>query len=806
MLSDLRFTLRSLAKAPGFVFIALLTLAIGIGVNTTMFSIVNALLFRSLPYERPDELISIKLLNTSSGRIDGGLSMQEFEDLRGAATTIGGLSAMQSGTFNVSGGDLAPERFTGTWMTGNGLQTIGARPQLGRWWTDDEDVAGAAPVVVISESLWQTRFGAAPDVIGETLRVNGEVATIIGVSQGKLDFPESTDLWMPRRYDRDNEERDTRYLDVFGRLAPGVDVAAAQRELDVLFARWAQAYPDDYLNLGIKLRLMREDFIGDHVRQMLAIMMACVTAVLLIACTNVANLLLVRGGARSKELAVRTALGAGRGRTVRLLLLESLVLAAGGSLLGLPLAYGLLEAFGRAMANSGETMPSWLVWQMDVSVLLYVALVAVMSCLFAGLLPAVRLTRSNLVTFLNDASRGSTGARGGRLTRTLVIAEVALSCVLLVMSGLMIRSVIKSADIPLGYEATGIMSCRIGLPEAQYADEAGRIAFFERLLINLDERADVRSAALSNRLPTWDGTGAVVLEDSPLTGGERQPEAGSGVVSAGWFDLLGVDLVAGRDFARTDTPDRDRVAIVNLKAAETFWPGESALGKRLKLGQADDVTDDPWVTVVGVAPSVYQGDFENPVEPQVYLALTQGTARYYSLLLRTTSADPAAAAQLMREEVRRIDPDLPIYWVQPLQQHLDQALFFNKLFAWIFGIFGGVALVLAAVGIYGVMAYSVSQRTPEIGVRMALGASPRSVLTLVLRDGGVHLVIGLAIGLVVAFFAGQLLQSFLYDVQPGDPPAFMGTIAVLVVAGTVACAIPAWRALRVSPMEALRGD
>ncbi|WP_221031842.1 ABC transporter permease [Actomonas aquatica] len=806
MLTDLRFTLRSLAKAPGFVLVALFTLALGIGVNATMFSIVNAVLLRGLPYERPEELVAVNLSNPTEGWLRGDLSMEEFNELAAGATTLEGLFSMQSGTFNVSGGELAPERFTGTWMTGSGLQTIGAQPRIGRWWTAEEELASASPVVVISETLWQTRFGAAPDVVGQTLRVNGEVATVIGVTQSKFDFPDSTDLWMPRRYSRTDEERDTRYLNVVGRLRPGVTIEQARGEMEVLFAGWAANHAEMYDALAIRVVPLKEDFIGDNTARMLGVMMTCVTMVLLIACTNVANLLLVRGSARAKELAVRTALGAARGRTVRLLLMESLVLALGGAALGLPLAQVLLDAFDRAMALSGETQPAWMTWEIDGMVLLYVAGVAVVTCVLAGLLPALRLSTTNLVTFLNDASRGSTGAKGGRLTRVLVVGEVALSCVLLVMSGLMIHSVIKSADIPLGYDPDGIMSARIGLPEAQYTDEPGRIAFFEKLLRNVQERPEVTAAALSTRLPTWDGSGSVVLEDSPLAGGEVQPRAGSGYVSRDWFATLGVQLVDGRDFMDTDTAERDPVALVNLKAAETFWPGESAIGKRLKLGHTDDLTDAPWVTVVGVTPSVYQGDFEDPLEPQVYLAMTQGDARYYSLLLRTTTGDASTAAAIMREEVRRIDPDLPIYWVQPLQQHIDQAQFFGQLFAWIFGIFGGVALVLAAVGIYGVMAYSVSQRVPEIGVRVALGANPRSIMGLVLRQGGRQLGIGLVVGLGLSFFAAQMLQGFLYQVEPTDPPAFGATVIVLLTAGAFACAVPAWRALRVSPMEALRGD
>ena len=804
MLSDLRFTLRSLRKSPGFTAIAVLTLALGLGVNTTMFSIVNAVLFRGLPYEDQDALVSVNLANPERGWDRMQLSMQEFNDLRETQTSFTAISAMQSGTFNVSGNDLSPERFTGTWMTGPGLEIIGAKPKMGRWWTADEDLANAAPVVVISEKLWQTRFGSDPRILGQTMRVNGEVATIIGVTAGEFDYPNECDLWMPRRYNRTNEDRDERYLQIDARLKPGVSLAAAQQEFEVIFARWQQTYPKDYEGLEIRVALMWDNFVGRDVKQMLAIMTGAVSMVLLIACTNVANLLLVRGGARAKEMAIRAALGASRGRTLRLLLLESFVLAIAGAVLGLPLAQVLLDAFGYAMATSGDGPPSWLKWEMDWLVLVYVFGAALFSCFVAGMMPAVRMMRPNLTSFLNDASRGSTGASSGKLTRILVVAEVAFSCVLLVMSGLMIRSVIEAANIPLGYEPEGIMTARVGLPEAQYTDDARMISFYQNLQQNIARRPEVVAVGISSRLPTWDGTDEVVLENSALSGGARQPEAGNGFISPGWLQVMGVKLITGRDFDDRDTLDRDLVAIVNATAAEKFWPGQDAVGQRFKFGDTDEVVDAPWVTVVGVIPSIYQGDFEEEVGPEFYRPLAQEAIRYNSLFVRTVDGDVTATAQLMREEVRKLDPDLPIYWAQPLQEHLDVALFFKKLFAWIFGIFGGVALVMAGVGIYGVMAYSVSQRTQEIGVRMALGATPGSVVKMVLRQGGVQLVIGMSLGLVMAYFAGQLLGSFMYGVEPGDPPTFGGTFLVLMFAGTLACLVPAWRALRVSPMEALR--
>ena len=490
-----------------------------------MFSIVNAVLFKDLPYEDQDSLISVNLSNPERGWDQVPLSMEEFNDLAEAQTSFSMLSALQSGTFNVSGNDLTPERFTGSWMTGPGLHLIGAKPKMGRWWEASDNAPDAAPVVVISEKISQNRYGSALDIIGRTIRANGEIATIIGVTDGAFDYPDENDLWMPRRYTRTDEDRETRYLQVDARLKPGVPLSVAQQELEVIFSRWQQTYPQDYEGLEIRVAWMWDNFVGDDVKQMLGIMTGAVTMVLLIAGTNVANLLLVRGGVRSKEMAIRTALGGSRWRTLRLMLMESLVLAAGGAILGLPLAQGLLKAFDRAISGTDDGPPAWLQWEMDGLVLLYVLSAVLFTCVVAGLMPAIRMMRSNLTSFLNDASRGSTGASSGKLTRALVIAEVAFSCVLLVMSGLMIRSVVEAANVPLGYNPTGIMTSRVGLPEAQYGEDQQMIDCFRNLRQNIARRPEVTAVGLSSRLPTWDGDDPVVLENSPLSGGSRQPEA-----------------------------------------------------------------------------------------------------------------------------------------------------------------------------------------------------------------------------------------------------------------------------------------
>lgn len=543
-----------------------------------MFSIVNAVLFKDLPYEDQDSLISVNLSNPERGWDQVPLSMEEFNDLAEAQTSFSMLSALQSGTFNVSGNDLTPERFTGSWMTGPGLHLIGAKPKMGRWWEASDNAPDAAPVVVISEKISQNRYGSALDIIGRTIRANGEIATIIGVTDGEFDYPDENDLWMPRRYTRTDEDRETRYLQVDARLKPGVPLSVAQQELEVIFSRWQQTYPQDYEGLEIRVAWMWDNFVGDDVKQMLGIMTGAVTMVLLIAGTNVANLLLVRGGVRSKEMAIRTALGGSRWRTLRLMLMESLVLAAGGAILGLPLAQGLLKAFDRAISGTDDGPPAWLQWEMDGLVLLYVLSAVLFTCVVAGLMPAIRMMRSNLTSFLNDASRGSTGASSGKLTRALVIAEVAFSCVLLVMSGLMIRSVVEAANVPLGYNPTGIMTSRVGLPEAQYGEDQQMIDCFRNLRQNIARRPEVTAVGLSSRLPTWDGDDPVVLENSPLSGGSRQPEAGEGFVSPGWMDVMGVSMLEGRDFDDRDTLDRDLVAIVNDRAAQEFWPNQNAIG------------------------------------------------------------------------------------------------------------------------------------------------------------------------------------------------------------------------------------
>lgn len=792
-----------LAKSPGFVAVTVITLALGLGVNAAMFSIVNAVMFRSLPYPQAERLQTIRLANPEREETRMTLSWQEYTDLRERQQTYAEVAAYRNGTVNLSGGEVAPERFSGMWMTGATPAILGVSPTVGRWWLPEEDSAAAPPVAVISEKIWRTRFGGRSDILGQTLRINGEQATVIGVAPADFDFPGRVDVWQPQRIAHPEERRDNRYFAVLGLLRLDASGENGRAEVARIMDQLAKEHPDT--NAGYQAQVMpfRDSFLGNRTAPLLSACSAAVSLVLLIACVNVANLLLARGGTRAREIAVRSALGAGRGQVIRLLLTESLVLSSLGAAVGLPLGWALLRWFARAMESSGDNPPGWLTWTMDGSVLLYLLGAVVFTCVTAGLLPALRLAKPNLTDVLKDGSRGSTGGRIGRFTRGLVVVEVALSCVLLVSSGLMIRSVIFAAKVELGYQVDGVMTARIGLPEASYATPLSRTEFFRKLEENLLRRPEVVAAGLNSRLTTSSNTQPITLEGASVA---NRPRAGVSGVTGAWFESVNVKVAQGRGFDARDTAESELVAVINAKMAEAFWPGQDALGRRFKLGDEKTSLDQPWITVAGVIPSIYQGDFEDELGPQIYRPQTQMPERFMSVYVRGAAADPALLGAAIRDEVRALDPDLPIYSLRPLRAVIDEAAFFQKLFATMFGIFGGIALLMAAVGLYGVMAYSVTQRTQEIGVRMALGASPANVVGLIVRQGGGQLALGLLIGMPLAYIASQGLGFMVFGVEPGDPLTLGVTLSVLAVAGLVACLIPARRALRVSPMVALRAD
>jgi len=808
MLQDLRHSLRALAKSPVFTAVALVTLMLGIGVNTAMFSIVNGAVLRGLPFPDSHRIIHLENNNLKEGIDSMGMSWDDFIDVRAAQKSAEDLAAYQEATFNLSGPGGDPERITGCRITHSGPAMLHVPPHLGRWFHADEGEPGTAPVVVLGYPVWQSRFGGDPAIVGAQVKVNGEWATVVGIGPKDFRFPEESDAWMPLRDRPKDDKRDDRYWEVLGRLKTGATIEAARAEIAGIVKQLEAAHPGTNENIGAVVKPLRDEFVGDETRAILGVMLGSVFLVMLIACANLANLLLARAAVRQKEIAVRSALGAGRRRIVRFLLSEALALSVAGASLGLALGYGLMEIFNHFI-HSTNPPPYWMVFKVDAISVLYVAGLAVFSCLAAGLWPAWRASRGDLMVVLKDGGRGSTGFSLSRFTRAMVVGEVVLSCILLVLSGLAIRSVIKMQSSKLGYESAGTFTNRVGLPEAEYPQPEAQKEFYRQLVEKLEARPEIESAAVSTNQPTWNNRSVIIIEGQPF--GKEVPRkfATQSDVSGSYFETLGIPLLQGRVFDERDTATAMPVAVICPLFAEKHWPGENPLGRRFAYNDGANPESIIWVTVIGVVGRTLVGDFHGPQDsiPQAYLPFTQrGETRFMTVFSKARAGDPANLAPVVRGTVRELNDNLPIYWPMTLEQMVANAKFFKRLFAWIFGVFGFVALLLSGVGLYGVMAYSVSQRTQEIGVRMALGASPGQVLRLILREGGVRLGIGLVIGLGLAFFAAKLQTNSLYGITPEDPVTYAGTLATLGIAGIAACLIPALRALRVNPVEALRNE
>jgi predicted permease len=809
MLSDLRLTLRALAKSPTFVIVAVFTLMLGIGVNTAMFSIVNAIVLRGLPFPAQDRLVHVEFTSPAENIDSDGLSYQDFVDLRAQQTTLQGLAGYYDGTVTLSGPGGDPERISGTYISATGLDMIGVSPTLGRWFRPDEDTVSAPATIVLGYTLWQNRYKSDPAIVGQQVKVNGEWATIIGIGPHDFRFPDEADAFVPLRYKKTDEARDRRFLGVLGRLKEGVTLDQVRAEFGALNQRLAAAHPDTHKNLSLMVRPLRDRFVGDETRRLLNIMLGAVFFVLLIACANVANLLLARAATREKEIAIRTAVGAGRARIVRLLLAEALVLAIAGAAGGLTLAFGLVRLF-RDYVASNDPAPYWMVFNVDLAGVLYVGALAVVTCVLAGLFPALRVSKPDLNAVLKDGGRGSTGFSLSRFTRIMVVAEVALSCVLLVMAGLTIHSIMKIESAPLGFDPHGVMSARIALPETEYKDVVKQQQFFQELVARLRARPEIADIGIANNQPTWGGRDPIVIEGRAVDPTSKAGSLWASVttVSPDYFSAMGIRLLQGRDFTDADNSTVPAVAVVSADFAAQYWPGENAIGKRFRRGSPTDKETKPWLTIVGVVPATLKGQFESRTWPQTYVCYLQEKAdvQRMTVYAKARGGDPALLTPVLRATVRELNDDLPIYFVQTLEKMVEKAKFFKKLFGWIFGVFGAVALVLAGVGLYGVMAYSVAQRTQEIGVRVALGAGPADVLRLILREGGVRLLLGLAIGSVIGFFGTKLLASSLYGVGAGDPLTFGSTLVVLGAIGFLATLVPALRALRVNPVVALRNE
>ena len=799
MIADLRFALRSLAKTPGVALIAILTLGLGIGATTTVFSCVNALFLRPFPYADSDRLAAVRSDNPTRGWVGGSVSYPNFVDWQAQARSFTGLAAHGGQSFNMSGGD-EPERLQGETITWNTFSLLGLKPAMGRDFVPDDGLVGAAPVTILSAGLWERRFGADSGVLGRAINLNGVPYTVVGILGAPIQFPDDAQLWVPIARSP-TERRGMNSLNVIGRLADGVSFDAADAEMKGIASRLEQQYPEENAEWTASVVPLRTNEANAY-KTVLQIMMGAVAFVLLIACANVANLQLSRAASRHREMAIRAALGAGRLRIVRQLLTESILLAVAGAALGIVIALWGLDLIVAAVPSD---KPFWMVFTIDGRVLAFTAAVAVGTGVLFGLAPVWQSAHVDVHASLKEGSRGSgTGGARQRLRHTLVVAEVALSMILLVGAALMIRTFLELQRVDPGFDRRNVLASWVVMAGPRYDPTLARAAFLDQVLPRLRALPGVTAAAASQAPPLSQSSSSssFTVEGWSLKPGERL-EGNWQAVTANYVTFLGVPILRGRDLSEQDVRDSALVAVINRTMAERYWggAGQEALGRRFRFGS--DEPDSPWFTVVGVAGDVRHGALAERPEDQFYIPYTQAAYRGMMLMVRTVG-EPAALGAAMRREVRAVDPQLPLFEQQTMEAMYRFSMWEQRLYGAMFGSFAAVALLLAAVGLYGVMAYMVTLRTHEIGVRMALGAQRRDMLRMVVRRGITLAALGVAIGLVGSFAVSGLLRNFLYGVTPGDPLTFIGIPLVLSLVALLASWLPARRATRVDPMLALR--
>jgi predicted permease len=802
LVTDARVNLRSLLKQPGLALVAILALTLGIGLTTVMFSIIQGAFWRGLPFDNPERIVAVAAMDTSDANDSGGdVTQYDFAEWAKAQRSFDLFGAFYQGTINLSEGAGQAERVEGAFITANTFDIVGARPAKGRLLQSADEAPGAPRVVLLGHDLWQRRYVGDEDIVGRTIRMNGQPATIVGVMPPGFKFPTSGEAWTALTVDTRVEHRtDAVSVIPVGRLAPGVSIDDANAEFVGLAARTAAQFPDTSRTLSASVKPYINRFLGPDVLPMLLTMLGAVFGVLLIACANVANLLIARTAVRTKEIAIRTALGASRSRIIRQLLGESAILAMFGALGGLVLAQTGIGLFNRAIVDTDP--PFWIDIRLDPTVLLFTVGLALIATLASGLLPALQASRADVNDVLKDETRGSSGLRVGRMSRALVVVEIALSCGLLVASGLAIKSIVKLKTTDFGFASADVFTARVGLFETDYPTPEARARFFADLQSRLSALPGIRGATIASNLPA---TGAnrptIVIDGVTYASREDHPPARTVLITPTFFETFGRQVVKGRVFRDADDLSAPRVAIVNESFVAKFFADTDPLGRRFRLS---DAAPDAWITVVGVAPDLYLDGLENKRPEGFYTPLAQDAPRFASIAVRATGS-PMALASAVRSQVAAQDANLPIYFVRTMEEFLAQNNWHYQVFGTLFTAFGASALFLATVGLYAVMAFSVSRRTQEIGVRLALGASGGQVMRLVLRQAMWQVAIGLVIGVALGAGLSQMLTIIMFGVEPWDLAVFSTVVVSLFATAMLACLIPARRALRVHPTTALRG-
>jgi len=803
---DVRFALRSLRRSPAFTLVAVFCLALGIGANAAIFSVVNAVLLRPLPYTEPDRLVGVNEKLSTGGQ--GSVSVANFRDWRELGTGFEALAAWQSLSLNFQGtaeqATAEPERIQAVAATANLFSVLGARPLRGRTFAEGDDAPGREPVALVSEKLWRTRFGGDPALIGRALRLDGTAYTVIGVMPASFDFPANgtgTDAWtlytLPSQQGR---ARGSHFLSVVGRLRNGVSMQQALVQLQEVAARLEREFPQEQAGRSVLVTPLRDTVVGRS-RRALLILLGSVALVLLIACANVANLLLARAAVRRREVAIRLALGASRTRLVRQFLVESLVLALAGAVFGALLARWSLSLLG-PLAESALPISGGI--PLDGRVFGFLLLASLISGLAFGIVPALQASKEDVRDTLSDAGAKTTSSgRQQRFRNALVVLEIALSLVLLIGAGLLMRGFVNLSGTAPGLVAENVLTAHVAIPAAQLDGSALKI--FHPLLESLRRIPGVRSAAVVSMLPIQDAwtNGSYLVEGRPAPPPGKDFIAEYRVASPQFFSSLGIPILRGRDFTEGDGGVGVRRLIVNEALARQQFPGENPVGRQLRLDR-----EAPH-TIVGVVGGVRQAGLDTPPLPEIYFPYVQiGSDRWLgdATLVIRTAVPPASLASAVRQAVRSIDPGLPIYKVQTMEEVIGRSLSDRWLNLWLLGIFAGIALVLSAAGLYGVISYLVAQRTREIGVRIALGAQTRDVIRMVMEQGAKLTAAGVALGLLGALAFTRVLASLLYGVSARDPLTFASIAALLAAVALLATWLPARRAARVDPMVAIRKE
>jgi predicted permease len=810
--ADILYGVRMLMRNPGFAAVAILVLALGIGANVTVFTLANAFLFKNLPFDDSDRILYVSnMLRTRPGTVRS-VSYPDFIEFREQAKSFEGLAAFSNRSVDLSDGKGFPERYRSPLITANGFSVIGQKPVRGRDFIPDDEQPGAQPVVLLSYALWESRYGQDPAVIGRTIRVNDAPAVIVGVMPRGVTFPGASNLWMPLVRTSELQRRDARNLTMFGRLAGTATLGAARAELSAIAGRLADEYPTTNKDVGVMVQNFSDRFNGSETKLVFRSLLGAVAFVLLIACANVANLLLARAVGRFREISIRTTLGASRWRVVRQLLVESFLLSTAAATLGWLIAVWGVRVFDAALVPAVK--PPYIDFTMDARVLAFLAAITIGAGILCGLAPMLQLSRLDINAALKE---GSSAAGSSRRTRilfgSLVVTEVSLAVILLAGAGLMIRSLLNTFRADIGVNTTHVLSMTVNLRGTKYPRLEDRVLFYDRLKERLETVPDIEVVEVASDLPAESPDDfAYEVEGTPLSDSGNQPRASLLVIGKDYFRVVQVKVKAGREFNDTDAAAGQPVVMVNELFARQSWPGQDPLGKRLRLlrprpgsPRGTPPAPDPWLTVVGLVPDILQDDESFVLAPVMYFPFHQRPQSGMDIMLRTR-VPPATLGHAIRQEVQALDEDLAVPSLRTLEESLWFRNWRHRVFGSMFAIFAAIALLLASVGLYAVIAHAVSRRTREIGVRIALGAMSGDILGLVFKQGVLQMALGLSIGLSAALGVTRVLEAILVGVTPADPLTFASVALVLVAAGALGCAIPARRALRVDPVVALRNE